>query len=75
MTTVERPLLSSAVPTGDNGLSPVRGVDNPPLHALKSGQSGGERVYTYTATGAFPTESFKAANHWGDVVLATGGGG
>jgi len=44
-------------------------VDNPPLHALRSGQSGGNGVYAYGTTSTFPTNSFKAANYWVDVVF------
>ncbi len=57
---------------GDSGFFNSSGVDNPPLHALKSGQSGGNGVYAYATTSTFPTNSFKAANYWVDVVFATG---
>jgi hypothetical protein len=45
------------------------GVDNPPLHALQNGVSGGNGVYTYSATSAFPTSSYSASNYWVDVIL------
>jgi hypothetical protein len=57
---------------GDSNYFTSSGVDNPPLHALKSGQSGGNGVYAYGATSSFPTNTFKAANYWVDVVFATG---
>jgi hypothetical protein len=49
-----------------------KGVDNPPLHALKNGVSGGNGVYAYGSTSTFPTKSTKATNYWVDVVFATG---
>jgi hypothetical protein len=48
------------------------GVDNPPLHALQNGVSGGNGVYTYSATSAFPTSSYSSSNYWVDVVFTTG---
>jgi len=50
-----------------NGLA--SNVDNVPLHALSSGSSGGNGVYIYGATNAFPTNSFNASNYWMDVVF------
>jgi hypothetical protein len=47
------------------------GVDNPPLHALKSGVSGSNGVYIYTATTAFPTNSYLNTNYWVDLLFAT----
>ena len=46
------------------------GVDNPPLHALADGVSGGNGVYAYGAAGTFPTQSWHASNVWVDVVFA-----
>jgi hypothetical protein len=46
------------------------GVDNPPLHALKSGVDGPDGVYLYTSASAFPT-SASTANYWVDVVFTT----
>jgi hypothetical protein len=45
------------------------GVDNPPLHALENGVSGGDGVYLYSSTSAFPTNTYNAANYWVDVVF------
>ncbi len=47
------------------------GVDNPPVHLLKDGESGGNGVYGYTPTSAFPSSSFRATNYWVDVVFDT----
>jgi hypothetical protein len=45
------------------------GVDNPPLHALSNGVAGGNGLYVYAATTAFPTQTFNATNYWVDVVF------
>jgi Domain of unknown function (DUF4082)/Bacterial Ig domain/Carboxypeptidase regulatory-like domain len=46
------------------------GVDRPPLHALINGVSGTDGIYTYGASGGFPTSSFNATNYWVDVLYA-----
>ena len=46
-----------------------KGTDNLPLHALANGVSGGNGVYAYGATSAFPTLTWNAANYWVDVVF------
>jgi Domain of unknown function (DUF4082)/Bacterial Ig domain len=47
------------------------GIDNPPLHALMNGVDGGNAVFTYASTPAFPNQSYQAANYWVDVIYAT----
>jgi methionine-rich copper-binding protein CopC len=47
------------------------GVDNGPLHALKSGVDGFNGVYDYGPAGTFPTSNWFSSNYWVDVVLAT----
>jgi hypothetical protein len=47
------------------------GADKPPLHALQNGVSGGNGVYTYSATPTFPTQTYHAPNYWVDVVFST----
>jgi PKD repeat protein len=54
---------------GDNAFFAIAGVDNPPLHALKDGASGGNGVYAYTSTPVFPTSTWSASNYWVDVVF------
>jgi len=44
------------------------GVDNVPLHAPSSGASGGNGVYIYSPTNAFPNSNYNASNYWVDVV-------
>ena len=48
------------------------GVDNPPLHALADGVSGGNGVFAYGTSSAFPTQTWNAANYWVDVVFNAG---
>lgn len=43
------------------------GVDNGPIHALASGVDGGNGVFRYTATAAFPSQAFNSTNYWVDV--------
>ncbi len=45
---------------------------NGPLTALATGTSGGNGVYRYTGTSAFPNSTFAASNYWVDVVFQTG---
>ena len=47
----------------------AKGVDNPPLHAPANGVSGGNGVYAYGASSAFPNRTYSAANYWVDVVF------
>jgi methionine-rich copper-binding protein CopC len=51
----------------DQGLA--SGVTNGPLQALPSGSSGGDGIYRYTPSAAFPTYTYNAANYWVDVVF------
>ena len=48
------------------------GVDNPPLHALASAGSGGNGVFRYGTSSAFPNQTFNAANYWVDVSFEPG---
>ena len=50
------------------------GQDLPPLHALANGVSGGNGVYAYGATPAFPTSTFQSSNYWVDVVFVSSAG-
>ena len=49
-----------------------KAANNPPLHALTNGVSGGNGVYAYGASSAFPTQTWNAANYWVDVVFQAG---
>jgi hypothetical protein len=46
------------------------GVDNAPLHALRSGVDGGNGVYSYAGTPQFPVSSWSDTNYWVDVVFS-----
>jgi hypothetical protein len=45
------------------------GIDNPPLHALANGVSGGDGVYVYGANPSFPSSTYQSTNYWVDVVF------
>jgi hypothetical protein len=45
------------------------GLDNPPLHALANGVSGGNGVYAYGTTSVFPSGTYNATNYWVDVIF------
>ena len=47
------------------------GVDNAPLHALKTGVDGLNGVYVTGKASAFPTQSTTSSNYWIDVVFNT----
>jgi hypothetical protein len=49
-------------------------MDNPPLYALQDGVAGGNAVYTYSPTSAFPNQTYNSSNYWVDVVFATDNG-
>jgi len=52
------------------GYFATAGFDNPPLHALKDGASGGNAVYLQGA-GGFPINSINSDNFWVDVSFST----
>jgi hypothetical protein len=45
-------------------------VSSWPLVAPDSGEAGGNGLYRYTSTSAFPTNSFNGSNYWVDVVFS-----
>ena len=51
----------------DSNYFATAGVDNPPLHALENGVSGGNGVLA-TTPGVFPSSTFSSANYWVDLV-------
>jgi hypothetical protein len=53
-----------------NGNYFATGVDSPPLHAPANGVSGGNGVYAYGSTSAFPINTYNAANYWVDVAFS-----
>jgi hypothetical protein len=44
-------------------------VFNPPLRALADGVEGGDGVFAYASSSAFPTQTNKASNYWVDVAF------
>ncbi|WZF20529.1 DUF4082 domain-containing protein [Nostoc sp. UHCC 0302] len=54
----------------DEGYFASTAVDNPPLHALSNGSSGGNGVYKYSAVSAFPNSTFSSSNYWVDIVFS-----
>ena len=58
----------------DHGTDPgglTNAVNNPPLHALASGASGGNGVFNYSSTASFPNQTFSDSNYWVDVLFST----
>src|SRR5208337_1579352 len=51
----------------DSNYFATAGVDNPPLHALENGVSGGNGLFA-TTPGVFPNTSFNSGNYWVDLV-------
>jgi Domain of unknown function (DUF4082)/Bacterial Ig-like domain/Bacterial Ig domain len=56
---------------GDNNFFASTGVDNGPVHLLRSGVSGSNGVYRYGSTSGFPSQSFLDTNYWVDAVFTT----
>ncbi len=50
------------------------GVDNAPLHALRSGVDGPNGVFAYSSGGTFPSNGSNGDNYWVDVVFSSSGG-
>jgi hypothetical protein len=55
----------------DQAVFNTAGVDNAPLHALATGVDGGNGVYTYGGTSAFPSSTYNGSNYWVDVVFVS----
>jgi hypothetical protein len=55
---------------GDNDYFATTGVTNGPLTALATGTDGSNGVYRYSASSAFPNQTFRSSNYWVDVVFA-----
>jgi hypothetical protein len=57
----------------DYGYFTSTGVDNAPLHGLRSGVDGGNGVYVYAGAPQFPSNTYGDGNYWVDVVFSAGG--
>jgi len=55
---------------GDNNYFATAGVTNGPLTALATGTDGSNGVYRYSASSAFPNQTWQSSNYWVDVVFA-----
>jgi hypothetical protein len=55
----------------DNNFFLNAGVENAPLHALKDGADGGNGVYNYGPSSAFPNQTYQSSNYWVDVDFTT----
>jgi len=53
----------------DSGFFATSGVDAAPLHLLPDGAGGGNGVYAYGSTPAFPSSTWQSSNYWVDVVF------
>jgi methionine-rich copper-binding protein CopC len=53
----------------DSGYFASSGVNSGPLHALADGVDGGDGVFIYSSSGAFPTQTFASTNYWVDIVF------
>lgn len=58
--------------SADSNYFSATGVDNPPLHALADGASGGNGVYAYGSNSVFPTQTWNTSNYWVDVLFQPG---
>jgi hypothetical protein len=56
-----------------NGYFSATTVANGPLRALTDGEQGGNGLYRYTGSPAFPNSSYQGSNYWVDVVFESGG--
>jgi Domain of unknown function (DUF4082) len=45
------------------------GIDNGPLHLLKTGVSGDNGLYSYSKKSTFPKSTYLSTNYWVDVVF------
>jgi hypothetical protein len=54
---------------GDNGFFATTGVDKGVLHMPPDGVNGGNGVFAYGSSSAFPASTYNATNYWVDVVF------
>ncbi|KGJ73379.1 hypothetical protein GY21_11520 [Cryobacterium roopkundense] len=47
-------------------------TESAPLRALRSTSASGNGLYAYSASSVFPTNTYKGANYWVDLVFTTG---
>jgi uncharacterized protein (TIGR03437 family) len=71
-TTYVAAFFSNSGHAGDGGYFTSKGLDNAPLHALKSGVDGPNGLYMYGSAPLFPSQSWADSNYWVDIVFSTG---
>jgi hypothetical protein len=54
----------------DPGYFAASEVVSGPLHALRNGAAGGNGIFAYGTSLAFPTDSFNATNYWVDAMFS-----
>jgi Domain of unknown function (DUF4082)/Bacterial Ig domain len=54
----------------DVGFFAASEIVSGPLHGLQSGAAGGNGVFAYGTSMAFPSNSFNATNYWVDIVFS-----
>ena len=57
--------------SADSGYFATAGVDNPPIHLLKDGVSGGNGAYSYGTSSSFPSSTYHSTNYWVEPVFVT----
>ena len=67
------PLGHYSYDSGSNPGALATSVSHPPLQALASGTSGGNGVYVYSGSAAFPNQTFNNSNYWVDVDFSATG--
>jgi hypothetical protein len=45
------------------------GVTNGPLYGARNGESGGNGLYRYTSSSAFPNQTTRSSGYWIDVAF------
>ncbi|WP_460993445.1 DUF4082 domain-containing protein [Sinomonas soli] len=68
-------VISYYAPTGNyaytsNGFATAQG--SAPITGLASGSDGGNGVYTYGSSSAFPASTYNSTNYWVDAVYSAG---
>jgi hypothetical protein len=56
----------------DSNYFSLTGQDNPPIHLLQNGVSGGDGIYSYGPSSVFPALTYNSTNYWVDVVYIPG---
>ena len=66
---------SSGFYNGEDFYFADNGVISGPLQAARDGDGGANGLFGYSASSAFPTETYRSENYWVDVVFNNSGSG